>query len=94
MLRRVSFISLKLQANFGVRCLKRSNLLVPDIEVPNTNENTMMLAMKSKKIPFKNTVIAAKNLRSNLATGSASMLIVNGTTAPGRPSGKQYNIYL
>lgn len=54
----------------------------------------MKKAMNSRKMPLKNTIIATKNLRSNLATGSASMLIVNGTTAPGKPSGKQYNIYL
>jgi hypothetical protein len=59
-----------------------------------SKDNCMFKAMRQQKMPLKNTVIAAKNLRSNLEAGSTSALVINGKTAPGQQNNLQYKLYI
>lgn len=59
-----------------------------------SKDNCMFKVMRQQKMPLKNTVIAAKNLRNNLEAGSASALVINGKTAPGQQNNSQYKLYI
>ena len=59
-----------------------------------SKDRSVLLGAKQQRAPIKASIIAQKNMRSNMIPGGSSMLMINGKTAVQRQSNNYYNMYL